>query len=65
MTQFPDERAAEMLELFFESAQELLQALNEEALKLEKRPAMPNWCAASVASCTPSRAMRRLAVFVN
>ncbi|MGA9814035.1 MAG: Hpt domain-containing protein, partial [Terriglobales bacterium] len=39
MTQFPDERAAEMLELFFESAQELLQALNEEALKLEKRPA--------------------------
>jgi two-component system chemotaxis sensor kinase CheA len=38
MTQFPDERAAEMLELFFESAQELLQALNEEALKLEKRP---------------------------
>ena len=38
MTQFPDERAAEMLELFFESAQELLQTLNEEALKLEKRP---------------------------
>jgi two-component system chemotaxis sensor kinase CheA len=38
MTQLPDERAAEMLELFFESAQELLQALNEEALKLEKRP---------------------------
>jgi len=39
VTQFPDERAAEMLELFFESAQELLQSLNEEALKLEKRPA--------------------------
>ena len=39
MTQFPDERGAEMLELFFESAQELLQSLNEEALKLEKRPA--------------------------
>ena len=39
MTQFPDERAAEMRELFFESAQELLQSLNEEALKLEKRPA--------------------------
>ncbi len=39
MTQFHDERAAEMLELFFESAQELLQSLNEEALKLEKRPA--------------------------
>ena len=39
MTQFPDERAAEMRELFFESAQELLQSLNEEALKLEKHPA--------------------------
>ncbi len=39
MTQLPEERGAEMLELFFESAQELLQSLNEEALKLEKRPA--------------------------
>lgn len=39
MTQFADERAAEMRELFFETAQELLQSLNEEALKLEKRPA--------------------------
>ena len=38
MTQFSDERAAEMRELFFETAQELLQSLNEEALKLEKRP---------------------------
>ena len=38
VTQFSDERAAEMRELFFESAQELLQALNDEALKLEKRP---------------------------
>jgi two-component system chemotaxis sensor kinase CheA len=33
-----DERAAEMRELFFESAQELLQALNEQALTLEKHP---------------------------
>ena len=39
MTQFSDERGAEMRELFFETAQELLQSLNEEALKLEKRPA--------------------------
>src|SRR5579883_282242 len=37
MTQ-SDERMAELRELFFESAEELLQALNEEALKLEKRP---------------------------
>ena len=33
-----DERMAELRELFFESAVELLQALNEEALKLEKSP---------------------------
>lgn len=38
MTQYPDERNAELRELFFESAQELLQTLNEEALKLEKKP---------------------------
>jgi len=33
-----DDRATELRELFFESAQELLQALNDEALKLEKKP---------------------------
>jgi two-component system chemotaxis sensor kinase CheA len=38
MNFFSDERAAEMRELFFESAAELLQMLNEEGLKLEKRP---------------------------
>ncbi len=38
MTQFPDERAAELKELFFETALELLQSLNEETLKLEKQP---------------------------
>ena len=38
MTQSSDERAAEMRELFFETSQELLQALNEQALELEKRP---------------------------
>ena len=38
MTNPPDERGAELRELFFESAQELLQALNEESLKLEKHP---------------------------
>src|SRR5580765_8646021 len=38
MTNSPDERGAELRELFFETAQELLQALNEEALKLEKNP---------------------------
>jgi len=39
VTQFTDERGAEMRELFFETAQELLQSLNEEALKLERNPA--------------------------
>ena len=38
MNFFSDERAAELRELFFESAQELLQALNEQGLDLEKRP---------------------------
>jgi len=35
---FSDERASELRELFFESATELLQVLNEEGLELEKRP---------------------------
>jgi two-component system chemotaxis sensor kinase CheA len=38
MTNAPDERGMELLELFFETSQELLQALNDEALKLEKKP---------------------------
>jgi two-component system chemotaxis sensor kinase CheA len=38
MTNSPDERSTELRELFFETSQELLQALNDEALKLEKQP---------------------------
>jgi two-component system, chemotaxis family, sensor kinase CheA len=38
MTNSPDERGAELQELFYETSQELLQALNDEALKLEKKP---------------------------
>jgi two-component system, chemotaxis family, sensor kinase CheA len=38
VSQFPDERAAELKQLFFETAMELLQSLNEETLKLEKHP---------------------------
>jgi two-component system chemotaxis sensor kinase CheA len=38
VTHPPDERGAELRELFFETSQELLQALNEETLKLEKNP---------------------------
>jgi two-component system chemotaxis sensor kinase CheA len=38
VTDAPDDRGAELRELFFETSQELLQALNEEALKLEKKP---------------------------
>jgi two-component system chemotaxis sensor kinase CheA len=38
MTNLPDERSMELRELFFETSQELLQALNDEALKLEKQP---------------------------
>jgi two-component system chemotaxis sensor kinase CheA len=36
---FSEERSSELRELFFETAQELLQALNEEGLELEKHPA--------------------------
>jgi len=38
VTQFSDEHGIEMRELFFETSQELLQSLNDEALKLEKQP---------------------------
>src|SRR5215475_6557772 len=38
MTHSSDERGLELRDLFFETSQELLQALNEEALKLEKKP---------------------------
>ena len=38
MNLFPDDRAAELRELFFESAEELLQQLNELGLQLEKAP---------------------------
>ncbi len=38
MDHSPDERGLELRELFFETSQELLQALNDEALKLEKKP---------------------------
>jgi len=35
---FSEDRVSELKELFFESAAELLQSLNEEGLQLEKRP---------------------------
>ena len=38
MNFFSEERAAELRQIFFESAQEILQTLNEEALGLEKNP---------------------------
>jgi two-component system, chemotaxis family, sensor kinase CheA len=38
VTPYADERGSELRDLFFETAQELLQSLNEDALKLEKTP---------------------------
>jgi len=38
VTQFTDDRGAEMRELFFETTQELLQSLNDDALRLENAP---------------------------
>ena len=39
MTRLPDDRSGELRALFFESAGELLQSLNEAGLELEARPA--------------------------
>ncbi len=41
MSFFSDERSSELRDLFFSSAAELLQTLNEEGLKLEKNPGDP------------------------
>ena len=38
MTNSSDERGAELRDLFYETSQELLQALNDQALNLEKKP---------------------------
>ena len=38
MTRQPEDRGSELRALFFESANELLQALNEAGLELEARP---------------------------
>jgi two-component system chemotaxis sensor kinase CheA len=38
LSRLSDDRMAELRELFFESAQELLQGLNDETLRLEKHP---------------------------
>ena len=38
MTHPPEDRSAELRALFFESAQELLQVINDEAMRLEKSP---------------------------
>lgn len=39
MSLFPEDRGAELRALFFESASELLQVINDAGLQLEKRPA--------------------------
>jgi len=39
VTQLPDDRSGELRELFFESANELLQSLNDAGLELESKPA--------------------------
>ena len=39
MSFLPEDRGSELRALFFESAAELLQVINEAGLELEKRPA--------------------------
>ena len=55
MTHSSDERGAEMRELFFETSQELLQSLNDEALNLEKHPADVETGAQHPAHCPHSQ----------
>ena len=38
MNPFSGDRGAELRQIFFESAQEILQSINEQALRLEKHP---------------------------
>src|SRR5882724_4003232 len=38
MSSFSGDRGAELRQIFFESAQEILQSINEQALRLENRP---------------------------
>src|SRR5882757_1435871 len=38
MSSFSGDRGAELRQIFFESAQEILQSINEQALRLEKHP---------------------------
>jgi two-component system, chemotaxis family, sensor kinase CheA len=38
VSSFSGDRGAELRQIFFESAQEILQSMNEQALRLEKRP---------------------------
>ena len=39
MSFLPEDRGAELRNLFFESAAELLQVINDTGMQLEKRPA--------------------------
>jgi hypothetical protein len=52
VTFLPDDRADELRDLFFESAAEILQAMNEAGLALESRPGDAGVCAASGVRCT-------------
>ncbi|MGH9760081.1 MAG: Hpt domain-containing protein, partial [Blastocatellia bacterium] len=38
MTFFPDDRGSELRDLFFESSEEIVQAMNDAGLALEERP---------------------------
>ena len=59
MTFFPDERAAELRDLFFESSQDLLQELNEAGILWKPILRTPRRWLASGARCIRSRATLR------
>ena len=62
MSFMPEDRNAELRALFFETANELLQSLNESGLELEARPADEEIIPAFAVWFTHSKAIPRRAV---
>jgi len=56
---------AELRQIFFESAQEILQSINEQALRLEKHPDDLEALRSLRRAVHTSKATRRPAVFAN
>ena len=65
MSRPPEDRNPELRAIFFESANELLQSLNEAGLELEAHPADEEVIRRVRLPCTRSRAIRRPVVLTS